>query len=314
MIELRDIEHARKTIAGAAVRTPLVRLPTTAGPEIWLKLETLQPLSSFKIRGAASVIRSSRRGALAQGVVTASTGNLAQAVASEAGKHGVPATVVVPDHAPAAKLAAIERLGARTIAVPLERWWQTLAECGHPSAPGLFVDPEDPRLIAGNGTIGLEILEDLPDVDAVLVPYGGGALAAGIASAVKAVRPDARVYAVEPEPAAPANAALAAGGPTPIEYRPSWVDGCGGSGLMPGIWPVVEPLLDGGHVVSLADAAAAVKLLAERVRIIAEGAGAIPVAAALAGGVEGRKIVCVVSGGNIDAAKLRTILAGGVPD
>lgn len=316
MIELQDIERAATMLKGLVLRTPLVRLPsTTDDTEIWLKLELLQPRRSFKIRGATSVIRSTEREVLAQGLVAASTGNLAQSVAWEARRLGVPATIVIPDHAPAAKRAAIERLGAQIIAVPLDRWWQTLAEHGHPDAEGLFVDPDDPRLIAGNGTIGLEILEDLPDVDAVLVPYGGGALSAGVATAVKALRPQARVYAVEPETAAPVTAALAAGRPMPIDYRPSWVDGCGGSALMPKMWPLVEQLLDGGIAVPLPDVAAAARSLAEQVGVIAEGAGALPVAAALAGGRgDPRKVVCVISGGNIDPEKVRTFLAGGMPD
>ena len=313
MIELRDIERARETIAGVALRTPLVRLPTGEEPEIWLKLETLQPLNSFKIRGAASVIRSSDPDQLARGIVAASTGNLAQAVAWEARTLGVPATVVVPDHAPAAKLAAIEALGARTISVPVEGWWQTLHDHGHPDAEGMFVDPEDPRLVAGNGTVGLEIFEDLPEVDAVLAPYGGGALTAGIASALRELRPEAGVYSVEPETAAPAHAALAAGEPVPIDYRHSWVDGCGGRGLMPKMWPVVQPMLAGALSVPLAEAAEAIRVIAQKVKVIAEGAGALPVAAALGGQVRARRIVCVVSGGNIDLEKVRTILGGEQP-
>ncbi|MFW6033505.1 MAG: threonine ammonia-lyase [bacterium] len=315
MIDLREIEIAAARLEGLAVRTPLVRLQRGPGDtEIWLKLEMLQPLRSFKIRGAASVIRSTDRADLARGLVAASTGNLAQAVAWQARELGVPATIVIPDHAPAAKRDVLADLGARVIAVPLERWWQALHERGHPDADGLFIDPEDDRLIAGNGTIGLEVLDDQPDVDAVLVPYGGGALSAGIASAVKQLSSRVRVYAVEPETAAPANAALRAGRPVPIDYRPSWVDGCGGSALMPTIWPLVRPLLDGGVTVSLDDAAAAARLLVQRLGIVAEGAGALPVAAALAGLADRhRKIVCIVSGGNLDVEKLRTLLAGQTP-
>jgi len=297
------------------VRTPLVRLDAPETPsEIWLKLENLQPIGSFKLRGALNAIRRAAPEDLRAGVVTASAGNMAQGVAWAARELGLLCTVVVPDHAPQTKLAAIERLGGRVVKVPFERWWQAIEESCFEGAEGLFVHPvQDAGVMAGNGTIGLEILEDLPDPDAVLVPYGGGGLTSGIASALRQLRPETRIYAVEPETAAPLAASLAAGQPREIEYRPSFVDGAGGRSILPKMWPLVRGLVDGARTVSLDETAAAVRLLAERTRVVAEGAGALAVAAALAGRAEGRKLVCVVSGGNIDSAKLAAILRGETP-
>ena len=297
------------------MRTPLVRLDAPETPsEIWLKLENLQPIGSFKLRGALNAIRRAAPEDLRAGVVTASAGNMAQGVAWAARELGLLCTVVVPDHAPQTKLAAIERLGGRVVKVPFERWWQAIEESRFEGAEGLFVHPvQDAGVMAGNGTIGLEILEDLPDPDAVLVPYGGGGLTSGIASALRQLRPETRIYPVEPETAAPLAASLAAGQPREIEYRPSFVDGAGGRSVLLKMWPLVRSLVDGALTVSLDEAAAAVRLLAERTRVVAEGAGALAVAAALAGRAEGRKLVCVVSGGNIDSAKLAAILRGETP-
>jgi threonine dehydratase len=239
---------------------------------------------------------------------------MAQGVAWAAQELGVPCTVIAPDHAPQTKLAAIERLGGRVIKVPFERWWQVLEEGRFDGVEGTFLHPvEDDDVMAGNGTIGLELLEDLPDLDAVLIPWGGGGLTAGIASAIKAQRPEVKIYAVEPETAAPLNASLAAGSPQEIEYRPSFVDGAGGRALLPKMWALAKPLLDGAFSVSLDETAAAVRMLAERTRVIAEGAGALAPAAALAGMVSEGKVVAIVSGGNIDFSTLSTILAGDTP-
>jgi threonine dehydratase len=312
---LDDIRAARERLAGVTLRTPLVRLNaegTTA--EIWLKLENLQPIGSFKLRGAANAMRLAGPERLREGVYTASAGNMAQGVAWSARELGVPAVVVVPDQAPATKLAAIERLGGRVVKVPFERWWQVMEDHSFPGLGGLFVHPvADPAVIAGNGTVALEILEDLPDVDTVLVPFGGGGLSCGIAAALAALRPEARVFGCEVETAAPLAASLAAGSRQTVEYRPSFVDGIGGKNILPEMWPLVSSLLAGARVVSLEEVAAAVRLLAERHRVIAEGAGATPLAAALAGVPGARKVVCVVSGGNLDAAKLCAILDGRVP-
>jgi threonine dehydratase len=299
-------------IAGTALRTPLVRLHAPeSNAEIYLKLENLQPIGSFKIRGATNAIRQAPHETLRDGVVTVSAGNMAQGVAWAARELGVPATIVVPDHAPETKLAAIERLGGRIVKVPFERWWQALVESRFEGIDGLFVHPvQDEQVMAGNGTIGLEILEDLPDVDAVLIPWGGGGLTVGIASAMKALKPEVRIYPVEPETAAPLNATRAAGSPQEIDYRPSFVDGAGGRALLPKMWSLAEPLIDGAYTASLDETADAIRVLAERARVIAEGAGALAIAVALSGRAGSGKLVCVVSGGNIDFAKLSEILAG----
>jgi threonine dehydratase len=297
------------------VRTPLVRLHVDSPGEIYLKLENLQPIGSFKLRGAYNAMRHASRDELAGGVLTASAGNMAQGVAWAARELGVPATIVVPDHAPETKLAAIARLGGQVVKVPFERWWQTIEEHRFEGVEGLFVHPvENEHVMAGNGTIGLEIVEDLPDVDAVLIPWGGGGLTTGIASAVKQLRPEAKIYAVEPETAAPLTATLAAGGePVAVEYAASFVDGAGSRALLPRMWELARPLVDGAHAASLEDTGAAVRLLAERARVIAEGAGALAVAAALSGKLGEGKLVCVVSGGNIDFSTLTRLLVGETP-
>ncbi len=310
-----DVEAARERIAGVVVRTPLVRLNAEGiDAEVWLKLENLQPIGSFKLRGAANAMRLAGADAVRDGVYTASAGNMAQGVAWSAREMGVAATVVVPDHAPATKLAAVERLGAEVVKVPFARWWQVIEEHTYPGLGGLFVHPvSDPAVMAGNGTIGLEIADDLPDVDTVLVPFGGGGLSCGIAAALAARVPRARVYGCEVSTAAPLTASLAAGEARAIDHTPSFVDGIGGRSVLREMWPLASTLLAGSRVVTLAETAAAVRLLAERHRVIAEGAGGVALAAALAGVPGARKIVCVVSGGNIDTATLATILGGGTP-
>ena len=323
---LAEIHAARERIAGIAMRTPLVRLvPFPGEPEIWLKLECLQPIGSFKIRGAASALGLATSAALARGVFTASAGNMAQGVAWCARAAGVPCTVVVPDHAPRAKLDAIERLGATVVPVPFERWWRVMVEHAYEGLDGVFVHPvSDSAVIAGNATIGLEILEELPGAATVLVPYGGGGLASGIASALAAAGSPARTFACEVETAAPFAAALAAGAPGPIDYVASFVDGIGGRGVLEEMWPLASRLLAGTCVVSLAEVAEVIRALVTRARVVAEGAGAAALAAALSGraaaGARGTRvplpegpIVCIVSGGNLDPAKLATILDGRIP-
>ncbi|MGZ4308007.1 MAG: threonine ammonia-lyase [Gaiellaceae bacterium] len=281
------------------LRTPLVRLRHDGDREIHLKLENLQPIGSFKLRGASNAVLQIPPEQLQAGVVTATAGNMGQGLAWIARELGVPCTVVVPDHAPETKLAAMERLGARIDKVPYDRWWEALETSSYPEAGGIFVHPvQDERVMAGNGTIGLELLEDLPAPDAVLVPFGGGGLSVGIASAVKALRPETRVYAVEPEP---------------IDYQPSFVDGAGAPMVLPEMWPRAREALDGAFAVSLDETAAAVRLLAERARVVAAGAGALALAAALAGAGGDGTVVCIVSGGNIDAAVLAAILEGQTP-
>lgn len=313
---LDEILAARERVRGVALRTPLVRLNTEApaGTEIWLKLENLQPIGSFKLRGATNAMRLAGPDRLRDGVYTVSAGNMAQGVAWSAREIGVPATAIVPEHAPATKIAAIERLGGQVLRVPFDRWWQVLEEHSYPGQPGLFLHPvADRAVMAGNGTVALEILEDLPDVDAILVPIGGGGLSCGIAAAARALRPEIRVYGCEVDTATPLRAAFAAGRSAETEYQASFVDGIGGKSLLPEMWPLVSRLLAGALVVPLAAAATAVRLLIERNRVVAEGAGATSVAAALAGVENARKVVCVVSGGNIDTGKICTILEGRIP-
>ena len=316
MIPLAEIEAARVRIAGTAVRTPLVRLHLPESPlELYLKLECLQPIASFKLRGAGNAIALLSDDELRDGVVTASAGNMAQGVAWAARERGVACTVIVPDHAPETKLAAIARLGGHVIRVPYDEWWQTIVDCRTDHAPGPFIHPvQDPAVMAGNGTIGLELLEDLPDPDLVLVPYGGGGLVSGIGSVLKARRPETRVIAVEPETGAGLNGALAAGRPVTVEYTPSFVDGSGSRGVLESMWPTVRGIIDGAVTVSVAETATAVRLLAERARVVSEGAGALALAAALSGRAgEGRKVVCIVSGGNIDSDNLAVCLRGETP-
>jgi threonine dehydratase len=314
-LSLDEIEDARRRLRGIALRTPLVRLALPGGPmEVGLKLETLQPIGSFKIRGAGAAMTAASPELLSRGVYTASAGNMAQGVAWCARELRVPCTVIVPDHAPDAKIAAVERLGATVIRVPFERWWQVLVEHAYPGLDGLFVHPvSDRAVITGNATVALEILEDVPDVDTVLVPYGGGGLSCGIAMGLRASGSAARVIACEVETAAPLAASLRAGHAVQIDYRPSFVDGIGGRSVLAEMWPLASTLLSGSIVSSVEQIAGAVRVLAERAHIIAEGAGATSVAAAMSGSVTGRSIVCVVSGANIDMAKLAAILAGGVP-
>lgn len=305
-IPLEDIRAARERIADSVIRTPLVKLNVLDAPaEIYLKLENLQPIGSFKLRGAGNAIAQATPEQLAKGVYTASAGNMAQGVAWHARRLGIPCMVVVPDHAPETKLAAITRLGGTFIKVPFSEWWNVIVTHQYPGMEGLFVHPvSDPAVMAGNGTIGLEILEDLPDVDAILVPYGGGGLSCGIASAVRPLKPDTKIYAAEVETSAAFAAALAAGEPAKIDYHASFVDGIGSGSVLPEMWERARDLLDGSLVSSLAETAEAVRLLAERNRVIAEGAGAASVAAALAAKAGSGKVVCVVSGGNIDFEKL----------
>ena len=312
VIAIEEIEAARRRIADVAIRTPLIRLHAPESPaEIWLKLECLQPIGSFKIRGAANAMRSAPAGALDQGVWTTSAGNMAQGVAWMARELGIASTIVVPDHAPEAKLTAIARLGGRVIKVPFDRWWEAMVAGSYPDVEGFFVHPVQNRAVmAGNGTIAFELLEDLPDIDAVLVPWGGGGLTTGIASALSVLSPKTKVYSCEPATGAAMHASFTAGTPTPVDYTPSFVDGAGSKSLLPAMWDLARPLLSGTFAPTLEETAAAVRLLAARARVVAEGAGALPLAAALSGGAGSGRIVCIISGGNIDPLKLSEILQG----
>jgi threonine dehydratase len=308
-IPLDAIRQARARIKDTAVRTPLVRLPYDGPREIWLKLEMLQPVGSFKIRGARNAIGSIDPDVLKKGCYTASAGNMALGLAYCARERNVPFTAIVPDHAPATKLAALDRLGAKIIPVAFERWWKVLLERRYPGVEGCFVHPvADPAVMAGNATVATEILEDLPHVEKVLVPFGGGGLACGIASALKALEPGARLIACEIETAAPLTPSLEAGSPKTVTYTPSFVDGAGSASLLPEMWPMIKSLIDGSAIVSLEQAAEAIRMLVERMHIVAEGAGALPLAAALSGKAGGGTICCVVSGGNIDSSRLAALL------
>lgn len=315
IIALEDIRAARERLRGTAVRTPVIALAHDRDvPRLLLKLENLQPIGSFKLRGAGNAMGRIGRDALGDGVWTASAGNMAQGVAWCAREMGVPCTVVVPEHAPAAKTSAVERLGGRIERRPFDAWWQILVDRGDPGKTGHFIHPvSDANVMAGNGTIGLEILEDVPDVSAIVVPYGGGGLSCGIASAVRQLAPHVRVFAAEVATAAPLSPALAAGGPVPTDYVASFVDGIGGRTVLQEMWPLASTLLAGSRVVSLAQVADAWRLVLQRARVLAEGAGAAAVAAALTlskDDVGDGSVVAVVSGGNIDPAVMVRLLQG----
>ncbi len=303
-----EITQGRDRIAGSAIRTPLVRLDIDGPTEVWLKLENLQPIGSFKLRGALNAMRALPPGALGGGVYTASAGNMAQGVAWGARELGVACTVLVPDTAAKTKLASITRLGARTVTLSFDDWWRVLVEHGYPGMEGVFIHPvSNQQVIAGSGTVGLEIAEELGDIDAVFVPYGGGGLSCGIAAAFRALAPTTRVFAAEVETAAPFAASLAAGKAVAVPHTPSFVTGIGGKSVLAEMWPIARELLAGSRVVSLAAIEDALRLLVTRARVVAEGAGAASVAAALQNPAA-RRVVCVISGGNIDLDVLGPIM------
>jgi threonine dehydratase len=314
-ITLDDVVAARKRIEGAVPRSPLIRMEGAGASDLYLKLENLQPIRSFKLRGADSAMALLSPGELAAGVYTASAGNMAQGLAWAARRRGTRCTVVVPDNAPQTKLDGIRRLGAETIALPYDEWWNILATHRYPPLePARFVHPvSDLAVMAGNGTIGLEILEDLPDVDSVLVPFGGGGLSCGIAAAIRGLKPEVKVYGCEVETAAPLAAAIAAGRVVECTRTPTFVDGIGARTMLVEMWPPARRLLAGSLVVSLEEVVAAIRMLVERAAVVGEGAAGAAVAAGLKGSGDMGRVVCVVSGGNIEPAVLATILAGGVP-
>jgi threonine dehydratase len=313
-ISLSAVRDAATAVYRAAIRTPLVRvdLPRDEGsgvPDLYLKLEVLQPIGSFKIRGAYNVVRQLSPGELKDGVWTVSAGNAAQGVAFAARKAGARCSVMVMDTAPDTKICAIERLGASIVRATYDQCWETVVSHKSDRMSGHFVHPfDDDRFIAGNGTAGLEILEDLPDVDAIVAPLGGGGLLAGLAAAVSALKPDTKIYAAEPETAAPLSASLAAGRPVYFDnWKPSFVDGAGGKSVLDTMWPLLARL-SGSLVVSLDDVARGMKLVAERAHVIAEGAAGCAIAAALSGRAGSGKVVAVVSGGNIDLARFAALI------
>jgi len=314
-ITTTQIEQASARIRGSVLRTPIVRLNIDSDMEIYLKLENLQPTGSFKVRGACNAITLAGPAAKSRGVYTCSAGNMAQALAWQARQNGIPCSAIVPDNAPETKLQAIKRYGAKIVQVSFDEVWKVVTTHRYgPLEGSIFIHPfSDEKMIAGNGTIGLEILEDIPDVDSVVIPFGGGGLTAGIATAIHERKPTTRVYAVEPETAAPLAASFSSGRAMEVNRVPSFVDGIGGKSVLPEMWDMVRPLIQGSIVCPLKEIASAIRLLVERNRIVAEGGGAASVAAALTGEAGKGKIVCVVSGGNIDTAKLETILSGKVP-
>lgn len=305
------VDDAVRHVYDAAIRTPLIRLPVEGPAEIFLKLENLQPIGSFKIRGAWNAVRLLPADVRSRGVWTISAGNAAQGVALAARTAGVPCRVLVIETAPQTKLDAIARLGATAVRAPYDECWRALGERSYPAMQGTFVHPfEDDEFIAGNATAGLEILEDLPDVSAIVAGFGGGGLASGIATVTHACRPSVKVFAAEPETASPLSRSFAASSAQTFpDWRASWVDGCGGKSVFPRMWALAHHLIDGSIVVSLEETRAALRLVAERTHVIAEGAGACAVAAALSGRCGSGKIVAVVSGGNIDLETFTRLVA-----
>jgi len=312
-IDLAEVRQARTRIAGIVVRTPLVPLSLGPGfPDIRLKLETLQPISAYKLRGAANAVALLSASERARGVWTISAGNAGQGVAYAARNAGVPCTVVAIETAPAAKLERMKALGAKLILVSYDAAWKALEERAYPGAEGTFVHPfDDQQFITGHATMGLEIFEDAPDVSAVIAAIGGGGLITGVGSVLKALKPEIRVWGAEPETAAPAARSFVAGTPQQFpEWKASFVDGAGGKSVFPRMWERMRPVVDGSIVVSLEQTKQAMRLMAEKIRVIAEGAGALPLAAALTGKAGQGPIVAIVSGGNIDL-KLFSELVGG---
>jgi len=311
-IALSDIRTARERIAKTIVRTPLVRLELGPDqPDIRLKLENLQPINAYKLRGAANAVAALPDAERRKGVWTISAGNAGQGVAYAARQAGVPCTVVAIETAPQAKLDRMRALGAKLILVDYTTAWKSLDDRAYPGAEGTFIHPfDDDYFIAGHGTMGLEILEDAPDTAAVIAAIGGGGLITGVASAVKALKPEVKIYGAEPETAAPMTRSLAAGRPETFpEWKASFVDGAGGQSVFPRMWERMKPLVDDTIVVTLDQTRAAMRMMAEKTRVIAEGAGCLPLAAALTGKAGRGPIVAVVSGGNIDLAKFAELVA-----
>jgi threonine dehydratase len=311
-IELSEIRAARERISKTIVRTPLVRLEL--GPEfadIRLKLENLQPINAYKLRGAANAVAMLPQADRKRGVWTISAGNAGQGVAYAARAARVPCTVVVVETAPKSKLERMKALGATLIPVPYDIAWKALDERAFPEVGGTFIHPfDDDDFIAGHGTMGLEILEDAPDAAAVIASIGGGGLITGVASAVKALRPEVKIFGVEPQTGAPAALSFEKGSPQVFpNWKSSFVDGAGGQSMFPRMWERMKPVVDGYLVVSLKDTKNAMRLLAEKVRIISEGAGALPVAAALSGKAGKGPIVAIISGGNIDLEKFCELIS-----
>ncbi|WP_137931169.1 threonine ammonia-lyase [Mesorhizobium comanense] len=312
---LDEIAAARDRLSAWLPRTPLLSVDLgRADQHIFLKLETLSPIGAFKVRPALNALLSRDADTLRHGVATVSSGNMAYGMAWAARALGIPMAAYMYADAPQTKIDGVRRLGGDVRFVSHETWWRYITGAEHPGASELLINPvTDQAVLAGNGTIGLEIVEDLPAIDCVLTPYGGGGMTTGVAAAVKSLRPQARAFAVEDENAAPVTAALAAGRIVEIETRPSFIKSIGGPSLVPGLWPVAKQLIDGAVTVSLEQVTEAMRLLFSKAKIVAEGAGAASLAAALGSGYATGNIVCVISGGNIDAGAYSQVLAGGIP-
>lgn len=312
-ITLSEIQEARKRIADTIVRTPLVRLDLGPGfPDIRLKLENLQPINAYKLRGAANAVAMLSESERKRGVWTISAGNAGQGVAYAARRFGVPSTVVAIETAPTSKLDRMRALGAKLLPVSYEAAWKALDDRSYPGAEGTFIHPfDDDNFIAGHGTMGLEILEDAPDTVALIASIGGGGLISGVGSAMKALKPDVKVWGVEPKTAAPAALSFAKGSPQVFkDWKASFVDGAGGQSVFPRMWERMKLVVDDYLVVTLEETRQAMKLMAEKARVIAEGAGALPLAAALSGKAGQGPIVAIVSGGNIDLKKFCELIGG----
>jgi threonine dehydratase len=311
-LTLAEMQAARERIAGSIVRTPLVRLDLGPQfPDIRLKLENLQATNSYKLRGAVNAVAMLSEAERQLGVWTISAGNAGQGIAFAARKAGVPCTVVAIETAPAAKLERMRALGAKLVTVPYEAAWRALGDRAYPGVSGTFVHPfDDQNFIAGHSTMGFEILEDAPDAVAVIAAIGGGGLITGVGSALKALKPDIKIWGAEPETAAPAALSLSMGSAQVFkDWKASFVDGAGGQSLFPRMWERLKPVVDGCVVVSLEDTKRAMRLLADKARVVAEGAGSLSLAAALTGKVGRGPIVAVVSGGNIDLQKFCDLIA-----
>ena len=311
-IELSEIRAARERIAKTIVRTPLIRLELGPEfPEIWLKLENLQPINAYKLRGAANAVALLSAEERERGVWTISAGNAGQGVAYAARQADVPCAVVVVETAPKSKLERMKALGAKLIPVPYDVAWKALEERSFPGADGTFIHPfDDDNFIAGHATMGLEILEDAPDTAAVIASVGGGGLITGVGSAIKALKPGIKVFGVEPETAAPAALSFEKGSPQVFaNWKASFVDGAGGQSMFPRMWERMQPVVDGYFVVTLEETKNAMRLMAEKARVISEGAGALPLAAALSGRAGKGPIVAIVSGGNIDLNKFCELIS-----
>jgi threonine dehydratase len=311
-IEVSQIRGARERIANTIVRTPLIRLELGPGfPDIRLKLENLQPINAYKLRGAANAVAMLSEADRKRGVWTVSAGNAGQGVAYAARKAGVPCTVVAIETAPKSKLDRMKQLGAKLILVSYDVAWKTLDQRSFTGVEGTFIHPfDDDNFIAGHGTMGLEILEDAPDTAAVIASIGGGGLITGVGSTIKALRPDVKIFGVEPETAAPAALSFKMGSPQVFkDWKASFVDGAGGQSMFPRMWERMKPVVDGCLVVSLEETKNAMRVLAKNARVIAEGAGALPIAAALSAKVGQGPIVAIISGGNIDLEKFCELIA-----